>query len=66
MNPNWRMWPLAVNLMSGTMAVAVSPIATYPKLTLAAGLLCYAMAAYVMLNWVRRVRYMRARGLSRS
>ena len=62
MNPNWRMWPLAVNLFSGTMAVAVSPFASYPRLTMAAGLLCYSMAAYVAINWVQRVRHLRAAG----
>jgi hypothetical protein len=62
MNPNWRMWPLTVNLLSGTMAIAISPIASYPRLTLGAGLLCYGAAIYVAVNWIKRVRYLRAKG----
>lgn len=62
MNPNWRMFPMVASLMLGTMAVGVSTTAPYPLLTLCVGLLCYAMAGYVAINWIQRVRYMRSKG----
>jgi len=51
------------NLITGTMAIAVSNTAAYPRLTFGAGLLSYAMAIYVVANWIKHVRYMRAREL---
>lgn len=60
MNPNWRIFPLVYNLVGGTAAMAISPIASYPRLTIAAGLLCYGAAGYVAINWIKRIRYLRS------
>jgi CHASE1-domain containing sensor protein len=56
MNPNWRMWPLCVNLMLGTMALFTSSFGPYPRLSFALAALGYGMAAYVAWDWIRRIR----------
>jgi len=48
------------------MAIAISPIATYHRLTFCAGLLCYGAAVYVAINWIKRRNRLRQMGMDRN